>query len=251
MTLESRTLCVLRMRATSGKMFAGLILLVVLSCGLAHGQTPEHFWEAWPSVKAAFELRPKMRLQLFGELENGEEFPFLQWKAGALFSYRMKRILGLRHADIDEEHDHALVVAGGYEYLNTAQGDKKKREHRIIIQATPRYVPGADISISDQNKVEFRWVNGAYDVRYRNKVTVDRPFKLNDFRFTPYASGELFYDRNHRSWNENRYAFGAQLPYKKRLMVDTFYLRQNCTTCSQNPLNVWGITLNLYFRRKG
>jgi Protein of unknown function (DUF2490) len=239
------------MSLQSSKRILGTTLLIVLYCAQASAQTQEQFWEAWPSVKANFELRSRMRLQLFGELENGEEFPFLQWKAGALFNYRMKRILRLRQADIDEEHDHALVVGGGYEFLDTAQGDKKKREHRIIFQATPRYVPGADISISDRNQVEFRWVNGVYDVRYRNRLTVDRPFKLNGFRFTPYTSGELFYDRNHHSWNENRYAFGVQLPYKKRLMVDTFYLRQNCTTCSQNPLNVWGITLNLYFRRKG
>lgn len=70
------------------------------------------------------------------------------------------------------------------------------------------------------------------------------------YEFTPYATGELFWDRNHHSWNQNQYAFGVQLPYKRHLMVDTYYLRQNCTTCSEDPLNVWGVTLNLYFRSK-
>jgi hypothetical protein len=215
------------MSSSSRNRIVGAIILLVLCYAQASARTQEQFWESWPAVKAAIELRPKTRVQLFWELENGEESPFVQWKAGALFSYRMKRILKLRRADIDEEHDHTLVLAGGYEFLDTAQGDKKKREHRIIIQATPRYAPGAEITVTDRSRAEFRWVNGAYDVRYRNKVTVDRPFKARGFRFTPYASGELFYDRNHHSWNQNRYAFGVQLPYKKRLMVDTYYLRQN------------------------
>ena len=134
--------------------------------------------------------------------------------------------------------------------MQTNQNDKIKREHRIILQATPKYIPGAGVLVQDRNRVEFRWNDGTYDFRYRNELTIDRPFKLSAFRFTPYAAGELFWDRNHHSWNQNQYAFGVQLPYKKRLMLDTYYLRQNCTTCNQDPLNVFGLTLNLYFRRK-
>lgn len=217
----------------------------------ALGQTPTGASsEFWPSVKASIELRPQTRLQLWGDKQDGEDFDYLQWKTGAMLSYRMKRMLKLRRSDIDEENEHNLVIGAGYEYLRTTQNDKTKSEHRIIIQATPRYLPGAGFLLTDRNRVEFRWVNGSYDVRYRNKLMIDRHLKLQNFRFTPYASGELFYDRNHHSWNENQYAFGVQLPYRKRLMLDVYYLRQNCTTCSQDPLNVLGLTLNLYFRRK-
>lgn len=119
----------------------------------------------------------------------------------------------------------------------------------MIIQATPRYHPAARIVLQDRNRVEFRWVDGAFSARYRNKLTAQQPFTANGSRFTPYASGELFYDGKHHSWNENQYAFGVQLPYKKRLMLDTYYLRQNCTTCSEQHINVLGVTLNLYFKR--
>jgi len=30
-------------------------------------------------------------------------------------------------------------------------------------------------------------------------------------------------------------------------MLNTYYVRQNCTTCTTNPLNVAGITANFYF----
>ncbi len=185
----------------------------------ALGQTPTGTAsEFWPSLKASIELRPKTSLHLWVEKHNGEDDSNLQWKTGALLSYRMKR--------------------------------KTKNENRIIIEATPRYVPGAGFLLTDRNRIEFRWKNGSYNARYRNKLTIDRSLKVLNFNFKPYASGELFYDRNDHSWEENRYAFGVQLPYKKRLMVDTYYLRKNCTACSQDHLNVWGLTLNLYFRRK-
>ena len=33
-------------------------------------------------------------------------------------------------------------------------------------------------------------------------------------------------------------------------MLDNYYQRQNCTTCTPKHLNVWGLTLNFYFRNK-
>ena len=79
---------------------------------------------------------------------------------------------------------------------------------------------------------------------------VERPLNLDRFCFTPYASGELFYDGQHRSWNQNRYAFGVILPYKKLLSLDTYFLRQNCTTCKEEHVNAFGVTLSLYLGSK-
>lgn len=229
-----------------------LLFLVVplLAGGMARAQTPDAENEVWPKVNATFELRPQTRLQVFGQLQNGEDFPYLQWNVGAMINYRMKRIARPHRADIDEENDHHLVIGAGYEYLQTTQNGSTKRENRITVQGTGRHRPGAGLLLTDRNRFEFRWLNGGYDFRYRNKLTVDRALRVDKVRFTPYASGELFWDRNHHSWNENQYSFGVQLPYKQRLMLDTYYLHQNCTTCSQQHINVFGLTLNLYFKRK-
>lgn len=224
------------------------LVIPLLFAGMARAQTPAAEKEVWPRVTASFDLRPRTRLQVYGQLENGEDVPYLQWKVGAMINYRMKRSLR-QEADIDEENKHVLVVGAGYEYLQTTQNDKTKRENRIIVQGTGRHHPGAGILLTDRNRIEFRWVNGVYDFRYRNQLTVNRGFRVNKFRFTPYASGELFWDRNHHSWGENQYSFGVQFPYRKSLMLDTYYLHQNCTTCSQQHVNVLGLTLNLYFKQ--
>ena len=162
----------------------------------------------------------------------------------------MKRILKRHRDDINEENEYNLVVGGGYEFLKTNQINSTKVEHRVLVESTPKYMLPARFLVQDRSRIEFRWNGGTYNFRYRNKLTVDRPFKINKFRFQPYASGELFWDRNHHAWNENQYAFGVQFPYKKLLMLDTYFLRQNCTTCSQDPVGVFGIKLNFYFRRR-
>ena len=88
----------------------------------------------------------------------------------------------------------------------------------------------------------------AVSTRYRNQLTVERGFRERGVRLIPYAWGELFYDSQTHSWNENRYAFGVQLPYKRLFMLDNYYQRQNCTIGTPKHLNVWGMTLNFYFR---
>jgi len=225
-------------------LLGGLLLFIATS---APGQTPDSDSEAWLTVNAAFDLRPRMRLQISEELQNGAALR--QWSTAAMISYRMRRLLTLRAADVDEEKHYNFVFGAGYEYLHTNQDGEIKKEHRLPIQGTARHAPGLGLLLTDRNRVEFRWVNGDFDFRYRNKPVIERAFRTGGFRFTPYASGELFYDRNHHSWNENEYAFGVLLPYKKVLKLDTYFLHKNCTTCSPGHVNAFGLAVTWYFRR--
>ena len=230
---------------------AGLFMVIALDNlneTNAAAQAPDTGWETRPKLTTAIELLPRTRLQAWGELQHGVNFPFQRWRTGAILSRRMKPILKLDRDDIDENDKHYLVFGAGYEYLHTVQNRNTNIENRIIAEATPR-VPFARLVLSDRTRGEFRWVNGVYDFRYRNKVVLLVPLQAKAFSFTPYGSGELYYDRNHHSWNQNQYAFGVQFPHKKRWMLDTYLLHQNCTTCSQHSVNMLGITLNLYFRQ--
>ena len=229
-------------------------LLVVLAVSYLNvmsfaQQEPDTAWEVRPKVNAAIDLVSRTRIQVWGELQDGVNFSFNRWRTGALLTYRLKPILKLHPRDIDEDRNHYLVFGGGYEYLHTVQNNNKKIENRVIAQATPHIPLFAGLLLSDRNRAEFRWVNGVYDFRYRKKIVISKDAQAHSFRFTPYVSGELYYDRNHHSWNQSQYGFGVQFPYKRRAMLDTYLLHQNCTSCSQNPVNMLGATLNLYFRQ--
>lgn len=222
----------------------GLTVLLFLIGGPAAAQTSQ---ELWPKVKVAIELRSKTRLEIYAEKQNGEDLARTQSKIGVMGSYRFKRLIGAHLGDIDDEKNHIMTLGAGYEYSYTDDNGSTKTEKRLFVQTVPVYfIPRIELRLQDRNRLEFRWVDGSYSTRYRNKLTVERPLKLARFGVTPYASGELFYDGGHRSWNQNTYAFGAIVPYKKLLSVDGYFLRQNCTTCKEEHVNAVGVTLNVF-----
>jgi len=226
---------------------SGLPLFVSFSISAA-GQTSSTGGEFWPLLNTFTQLQQNTSLLLYGGKDKGEDFSYDEWKVGGLLNLQLKPILTPHEPDIDKNKEQHLVLSAGYQYSETIQSGPPSHEDRIIAQLTPQHRPGAGFFLADRNRVEFRWVNGKYSTRYRNQLTVERSFRGPGFRFTPYAWGELFYDSQTHSWNENRYAFGVQLPYKRRFMLDNYYQRQNCTTCNPEHLNVWGLTLNFYFR---
>jgi hypothetical protein len=153
----------------------------------------------------------------------------------------VKPLLNLHLRDIDEENDHFLVVGGGYEYLHTMDQGKLTIENTIIAQGTPHIVL-AGLTLGNRNRTEFRWINGLSNFRYRNRLTVTRQSQVRAFRFAPYAYGELFYNSTLHSWSAREYAAGVQFPYKSRLMLDTYWLRESCTTCSHGSVNMIVVT---------
>jgi hypothetical protein len=225
---------------------AGLAVLAAVASHAA-AQTPETAGEFWPALDIHNQLGSDVRLLGFAGLKKGEDFPYQQGDLGAGIAYQWKRFTRPHLGDIDPDKESIVVAGAGYEYIRTIQSGQDQYENRIAVQLTPRYRPPADFLLTDRNRVEFRWVNGDYSTRYRNQLTIERAFLVDRFRFSPYASAEFFYDITKGSWTEERYSGGIQLPYKKVLRLDLYYLRQNCPTCSPEHLNVFGLTVGVFF----
>lgn len=225
-----------------------LVALPFLNGTIATGQTRDKEWEGRLKVVPAIDLLPRTRLETWIESQSSLDFPFQRWRTGGLLSKRIKPILNLHLRDIDENFDNHLVVGGGYEYQRTVDSGTLKIDHTINAYATPT-ISVAGLLLSDRNRTEFRWINGVYDFRYRNRLTITRVSQVRAFKFTPYAYGELFYNSNHRSWNHREYASGVQFPYKSYAMIDTYLLHESCTSCSHGSVNMIGVTLNLYLRQ--
>ena len=174
------------------------------------GQVQDTEWEARPKVVSAIDLLPRTRLETWVESQSGLDFPFQRWRTGSLLSRRMKPILNLRLRDIDEDNDNYLVLGGGYEYLHTIDRGSLKIDNTITAYATP-HILFAGLLLSDRNRTEFRWINGVYDFRYRNRVTVNRQSQVGTFMFAPYAYGELSYNWKKHSWNHREYVSDAPI----------------------------------------
>lgn len=206
--------------------------------------------EFWPGFRANFELAPKFRLTALVEKRDGEEDAFLLWRTGAMFSYHALRRIKRPDADIEEEDRHYVVVGAGYELLVSDENGTITREHRVIARVTPKRSIGGGFVVQDRNQMEFRWKNTGYNFRYRNKLAIDRPLEIGRVLLIPYASGELFWDRNAHRWNQNRSAVGVRLPFKKSWVFDPYYMRKNCSGCTRTRVHVFGLTVNWYLRKK-
>ena len=232
---------------------AGLTLIAVF-CLPARGQSQADATngEFWPALDVHIQLPDHYRLLGFVESKKGEDFSYQQLDAGLGFGYQWKRFSKPHLENIDPDKEYTLVLGGGYEYLRTLQAGKNTSyENRLVLEAFPGFRPASRLLVRDRNRVEFNWTNGVYSTVYRNDLSLEYDIRVGKFRLTPYASAEFFYDGAKHSWNEQQYTAGVQWPYKRVLMLDAYYLRQNCTTCSPAHLNVAGLTLNFYLRNRG
>lgn len=223
-----------------------LTILVALVSGAAAAQTTETSGAFWPAVDLHVPLASNLKLLAFGELKTDEDFPYRQANFGASLGYQWSRMSGPHRVNNDGDKENFLVTAVGYEHLETIQSGSDKFENRILVDATPRVRPTGRLLLADRNRVEFRWVDGAYSTRYRNRLTAEYDLEVKDFLLTPYASAEFFYNITKGTWNEEQYAAGVTVPYRKLLSVDLYYLRQNCPGCGPPHLNVFGLTVNVH-----
>ena len=229
------------------RIFITWIVVLLLLHSDVCAQTSSTSNEFWPQVNTSIELLPKFRVELEAAKQSGEDLARTQKKFGVIASYRMKRLIKGVLLDIDDEKNYAFIFGAGYEHLFTDDNGSEKSENRIVLQGVPHYsIRKTGLLIQDRNRFEFRWVNNVYSTRYRNRLHIERPFQIDKFKFSPYASGELFFDGQHHKWNENQYAFGVILPYKKLFSIDAYYLRQNCTTCKEEHVNVIGLTITIF-----
>jgi hypothetical protein len=239
--------CVIN-RGVLDRFFLGLSLVAIFCMDVA-GQEPAPTTgtEVWPEIDGHMQFADHLRLLTFAGTQQGVGFPYQQWYAAAGLGYQWKYIGKPHLENIDPDKEHHFVFGLGYEFLRTIQSGKTKDENRLALQGTLGFRLPAEFLVRDRNEVELRWINGAYSTTYRNRIRVEHDFLLRGFRFTPYGSVEFFYDGAKNSWNEQWYSAGVEWPYKHLFMLDTYYLRQNCTTCSPANLNVAGITLSFYF----
>lgn len=139
------------------------LFLVVIGTQTIRAQEPTTRNEFWPEIDVYIRVKPKVRLYLLGtvskavedgELRNAQAF---EAQIGAHIDY------------IPNDH---VILRAGYRF-GTAVGSNSDpfKEHRLVTEQTLRKLLPGDLLLSDRNREDFRFVNGNYSFRYRNRVT--------------------------------------------------------------------------------
>jgi Protein of unknown function (DUF2490) len=224
------------------------LLMTIPGARIAAQQTEN---EVSPEVDAHIQLQSSFRVLTFVGFEQAVDYPFQQWYAAAGLGRQFKPILGPHRKNIDPDKEHYFLLGGGYEYLRTTNLGKVTHEDRITLDATFSARPQARLLLQDRNWIELRWIDGKYSTTYRNMVSGEYDLRLHGIRFTPYGTVEAFYDGGEKhSWDQIWYTAGAQWPYKRIFKLETYYRREQCSTCIPKNWNEGAISLHFFFANK-
>ena len=227
------------------------VFLLLIGIQGATAQEPTTRKEFWPEIDVYITVKPKVRLYLVGTISKSVEDGELRNAQG------YEGQIGVHVDYIPNKH---VILRTGYRY-GTSVGSNSEpfKEHRLLTEQTLRHLLPGDLLLSDRNREDFRFVNGDFSFRYRNRVTLEREVHLFKGRtITPYVSGEIFYDTRYNTWNRNRFAVGVQqsllrgplrkmlLP-KRQVTLDLYYMRQNDSRSDTQHVNAIGAALTFYF----
>jgi hypothetical protein len=120
-------------------------------------------------------------------------------------------------------------------HASVRQGEARNRG---VIEIVPGFRPLSWLLLRDRNRVEFRWINGIQSTRYRNELTIEADVVLDKYHFIPFAGVEAFYNGSSHSWDEEWYTAGVEWPFKRVVMVETYYRQEECPTRKPSRWNV-------------
>lgn len=233
-----------------GRIILVLVFLLLVGVDAGAQSSPDTQKEFWPEVQAFIELNPKFRIFLNASVSKSvEDGEILKGNA-----YE-----GLVGAHLDYVPNQHFFLRVGYRFIKSLEDIDPYEEHRIVVEQHLRKLLKGDILLSDRNREDFRFVNGDFSFRYRNRLTLEREFIVKNRSLTPYASGEIFYDSRFDVWNRNRYSVGMVVSIKRRhaplkmlfpkrdVTLDLYYMRQNDSRSSPAQVNGFGIAVGIHF----
>ena len=218
-----------------------LACLTALSAELAHAQNTQSQW--WPELDTYLRLNQKARLSFFAKRStDGNTYDSVQ--IGPNLDFYLKP-LRKRVRTNDATKDKYLVFRIGYRYSGNTDGPS---ENRGIVQFTQHAPLPWSILLSDRNRADLRWISGEeFSWRYRNRLTLERGFRIGPFPFTPYLRGEIYFDSRYDIWAKNSYSLGVSILLSRRMEAEPYFERDNQSRTSPQHVNAFGLKWFLYF----
>lgn len=203
---------------------------VFLCAAPATAQVPEKDTQSWNDIQLTIPLHKQVDFLVQGMLRIGDNLTSAvdeRWGAG--FNFKLNQYVTLSTAYFNRE---ARPPNG-----------RREREIRVTNGVTFQF-PVGKFTLSDRNGLERRWRSPQMDAwRYRNRLRLEHPFKINKTKFNWFISDEVFYDWSVHDWVRNRAAIGANHTFNKHFTGELYYLRQNDGRSRPGDIHVIGTLL--------
>jgi uncharacterized protein DUF2490 len=203
--------------------------------------------EVWPELDIYKKLSTNTRLFFIvsGTREGGAS---TKVEIGPNFDFFLKPLLKLKRfagIQLDEAKSRPLLLRVGYRYLYSPEGTS---ENRGIVEATGRFPLTRGAVVSDRSRMDLRFVDGDFSWRYRNRLALERSFRLRNLTINPYGRVEASYNSTYGKWSGTTFDVGATIPFKKHWEIEAYIQHQNDTGKAPNQhINGVGVALSMYY----
>jgi hypothetical protein len=219
------------------------IFFLITSVSSATAQSPQFL----PEIDTSLSLNSLMRAS-FQAKQTREGGDPTQAQIGPSVDFFLKPWVKLKNVtafDLDDTEKRALVFSVGYRILPSPDASTV---HRLLLVATSNYPLKWGLLLSDRNRADNDWVNGAYDWRYRNRLSLQKSIAIHSYHPKVYLRAEEFYESKYQKWSTTALYVGAIFPIQSHLELSPYYDHQNNTGKKPNEqLNQVGLIANFYF----
>jgi hypothetical protein len=211
--------------------FLLIFIFAISVCAQSEPTEPRRDFQSWNEIELSVPLGKKVDLEFYGQFRLGRNLShFVDERAGFGISFKPNKY---------------LTIEPGYRRIAAQPvAGKSTRENRFSLEATVS-VPVGKFTVSDRNLVDRRLRSSGNTTQYRNRLQVERPFKISDTEIKLFVSNEVFYDSVERAWIRNRFSIGVSRKFSQRYTGEIYYLRQNDGFSRPGDLNVIGTTLRV------
>ena len=196
---------------------------------------PEDDTQSWTDVQLTVPVNKRFDLLINGQVRSGNDLrDFADARASVGAAFKANRY---------------LTLTSNYFRILMRQPVTARRtlEHRFNLAAIVRFPDLEKFVITDRNLVERRLFDlRPSTVRYRNRLQVERPFRIGKVGVQLFASDEVFYDSGARAWTRNRFTVGGNHAFNKHFTGELYYMRQSDGRSRPGDLHVIGT--NFKFR---
>lgn len=224
-----------------------LAVLVGVLCPGLEAQSESAEW--WPEADVYLQLTDRLRASVIAaRSQDRESRNATSLEVGPNLDVTLKSFRQMKAKDSLDSSKHTyLTFRAGYHHLfNTGGSD----EDRVILEVTPRFYLPKSILVSDRHRADLRFIAGTFSWRYRNRLSVERGFRIKSLRLTPYLRGEIYRDSRFGVWNRHALGGGIVFPVRKRLEIEPYFERDSDSRSSPAHINAAGITVSVYFDRR-
>jgi hypothetical protein len=185
--------------------------------------------EFWPELQVHYWFDERRSRAIF-VLSNGRDRDSgtgYQAEAGLTFEHRLTdRIWGRI----------------GYRHANATDGGPFT-ENRLLTEQIFRVPLAWGVSADLRLRQDFRWLDSGFFVRLRERLQVQRDFTIGTYRFTPYASAEVYFDTQYNQMSRYRLIVGVTLPIYEHFSIEPYLVRQVDNAGNFTITNAIGLTL--------